>query len=72
MANITPVGPMDPNKKNSQVAVPAEEESTVLLNTAQKVCYWNDQEFTEGASVCDNGVVCECSFGKWVKTGKSC
>ncbi len=72
MSNITPVGPIDSSKKNSKMFVPSEDESTVVLTKVRKVCDWNDQEFPEGANVCDNGATYECSFGKWVKTGQSC
>jgi hypothetical protein len=49
------------------VAGPIEEESTVMLDQASKVCYWNDQEFNEGQFVESEGSVYECTFGQWIK-----
>ncbi len=72
MADITPVAPMDSSQKNSPITIPSHEESTVMMNVANKTCTWNGEDFTDGARVCDSGTVYECSFGKWVKTGSSC
>ncbi len=58
---------MDGSKKNSPVAGPIEEESTVMLDQASKVCYWNDQEFNEGQMVESDGIEYECTFGQWIK-----
>ena len=60
---------MDHSKKNSPVAGPIEEESTVMLDQASKVCYWNDQEFKEGQVVGTEGNEYECTFGQWIKYG---
>jgi len=67
MAKVTPVEPMDKKKKNSPIAGPIEEESTVMMDTASKRCYWNDQEFQEGDVVSADGVQYECNLGQWVK-----
>ncbi len=58
---------MDRSKNNSPVAGPIEEESTVMLDQASKVCYWNDQEFKEGQFVESEGSEYECTFGQWIK-----
>ena len=60
---------MDHSKKNSPVAGPIEEESTVMLDQASKVCHWNDQEFKEGQVVETEGNEYECTFGQWIKYG---
>lgn len=72
MSDATKVDPMDPARRNSPIAVPAEEESTVALDTANRHCTWNDREFGDGERVCEAGAVYECSFGKWVKTSQRC
>lgn len=72
MAAITPVGPRDPAAENSPIAAPASDESTVVLDTAAKVCVWNGRDFADGAQVCSEGTVYECSYGKWVDTGDTC
>ena len=69
MSEKIPVEAMDHSKKNSSVAGPIEEESTVMLDQASKVCYWNDQEFKEGQMVTSEGSAYECTFGQWIKEG---
>ncbi|MDX1432393.1 MAG: hypothetical protein R3286_08065 [Gammaproteobacteria bacterium] len=69
MADKVTVEAMDKSKQNSPVAGPIEEESTVMLDKASKVCYWNDQEFHEGQIVECGGETFECTFGQWVKQG---
>lgn len=72
MPEPTKVEPIQADKKNSPISVPSEEESTIMLDTAKKVCVWNDREFADGERVCTAGDVYECSFGKWVKVNASC
>jgi hypothetical protein len=67
MSEKVSVEAMDHSKKNSPVAGPIEEESTVMLDQASKVCYWNDQEYPEGQVVESEGAVYECNFGQWIK-----
>ncbi len=69
MSETISVEVMDHSKKNSPVAGPIEEESTVMLDQASKVCYWNDQEFKEGQVVETEGNEYECTFGQWIKYG---
>ncbi len=72
MAKPVPVEPMDPKKENSPVAGPIEEESTVMMDSTDKSCYWNGKRFDEGTVVCDNGTAYECSLGQWVKRKEPC
>ncbi len=67
MSEKVSVEAMDHSKKNSPVAGPIEEESTVMLDQASKVCYWNDQEFNEGQFIESEGGEYECTFGQWIK-----
>ena len=69
MSGKVSVEAMDHSKKNSPVAGPIEDESTVMLDQASKVCYWNDQEFQEGQVVESEGCEYECNFGQWIKQG---
>ena len=69
MSGKVSVEAMDHGKKNSPVAGPIEDESTVMLDQASKVCYWNDQEFQEGQVVESEGREYECNFGQWIKQG---
>lgn len=61
------VGEMDQNKKNSPISRPSSDEATVLLEKAEKTCFWNGQEFTDGQQVDCQGEVFECTYGQWVK-----
>ena len=67
MATPIDVGPQDPGKRSSPVMKEMQDESTVVMDVADRVCYWNDVEFPEGAEVTSQGVAYECSFGNWVK-----
>lgn len=69
MAPKTQVEPRDPDKKSSPTAAPAMEESTVVVDTASSKCFWNDEQFTDGARVECEGETFECSFGRWVRVG---
>ncbi len=69
MSEKIPVDAMDHSKNNSPVAGPIEEESTVMLDQASEICYWNDQEFKEGQVVDSEGSEYECNFGQWIKQG---
>ena len=40
-----------------------------MLDSASKVCVWNDQEFQDGQIVSDGATAYECCFGQWVKQG---
>jgi len=66
MSDSTSVSPMDPNKKNSPVANPMDEQATVMLSHAKTTCSWNAQEFTDGQLVECEGKRYECSYGQWV------
>ncbi|MCP5152035.1 MAG: hypothetical protein H6983_24665 [Ectothiorhodospiraceae bacterium] len=57
----------DPRKKNSPLAGPVEDEATVMLDTAVRVCVWNGREFGDGEVVAAGDARYECSFGQWVR-----
>ena len=65
MTEKTPVAPMDKSQKNSPISGPTEGESTVLLDSASNRCFWNGQEFSEGALVESEGTTYECTYGRW-------
>jgi hypothetical protein len=68
MADKTTVAPIDSALKNSPQMDPANEEATVVLDSAAKQCIWNGQAFDDGAVVeCGNDNY-ECSYGRWVKS----
>lgn len=67
MATPIDVGPMDPDKRNSPVMTEVQGESTIVMDAADRVCFWNGSEYPEGAVVTSEGGTYECSFGNWVK-----
>ena len=58
---------MDPARKNSPLMGPVAGEATVIMDQANQVCFWNDQQFEDGDEVTCEGKSYECSFGQWVK-----
>ena len=69
MAPKTQVEPMDPEKKSSPKADPASQESTVVIDTAANKCFWNDEQFADGALVECEGETYECTYGRWMRLG---
>lgn len=67
MADKTTVAAMDSAQKNSPVSGPIEGESTVMLDAAASRCFWNGQQFDEGAMVECEGTTFECTYGRWVR-----
>lgn len=61
------VEPMDRDKKNSPIAGPVEDQSTVLMAAASRTCFWNGQEFSDSDQVECEGETYECSLGHWVQ-----
>lgn len=68
MSTPKSVDPKDPSKRSSKLMAETDATSTVVLDRAANVCYWNDEEFEEGASISLEGTVYECSYGNWVKS----
>ncbi len=67
MSEKSVVDPMNPNKKNSNIAGPVSDEATVIIDKARNTCHWNDVSFPDGALVENEGVTYECHFGQWIK-----
>ncbi|MGI9336154.1 MAG: hypothetical protein ACR2RL_23655 [Gammaproteobacteria bacterium] len=67
MSEKVTVEPMDRGQKNSPIAGPVEDQSTVLMTAATNTCFWNGQEFSDGDHVECEGEAYECSLGHWVK-----
>ena len=61
------VEPMDHSKKNSPIARPVEDQSTVLMSTASRTCFWNGEEFSESDQIECKGKTYECNLGHWVQ-----
>ncbi|MGI9336110.1 MAG: hypothetical protein ACR2RL_23435 [Gammaproteobacteria bacterium] len=68
MSEPVTVESMDGTKKNSPIAKPVEDQSTVLMSAASGKCFWNDREFVDGDRVLCNGTEYECSLGHWAET----
>lgn len=66
MSDKISVAAMDSSKRNSPVTAPAQDEATVMLDSASQVCFWNDQGFKDGDTVTCDDKTYECSYGNWV------
>ena len=68
MSIRTLVSARDKTLRNSPMTSAVEEESTVLIATASRVCYWNGTRFEEGSQVevKDDASMYMCSLGHWV------
>ena len=64
--SATPVSPAEPGKKTSTIMGPTSDEATVQMSKESENCFWNDQEFPQGARIEVDGSCYECSFGSWV------
>ena len=64
--DIEQVGPVDPDKKTSQIIPTEGDDST-------NVCYYNGQEYSQGSQICQFGKVYTCYGGSWVQNiGETC
>lgn len=66
MSNATPVAPVDPGKRSSEILEPTGAEATVQMSKQTEKCLWNDVEFSQGSRVSVDGKCYECSFGQWI------
>ena len=67
--DVTAVGARDEDQKNSPIS--DGEDATVVADVDAK-CYWNGQEFSDGARVCAEGTPYECHYSQWMKTPGDC
>lgn len=67
MSDIVAVEPMRSGEQNSPVVEQVDAESTVVMEVADRVCFWNGVQYAEGARVDADGALYECSLGKWVR-----
>jgi len=63
----TPVEPIDPTKKSSNITGPTSDEATVSMELLDAKCLWNDVEYSQGAEINTDGKSYVCSFGRWIK-----
>ena len=63
--------PRDAALENSEiVAAPDMEDSAQALAAADAaICYWNGEEYSDGATICSAHRVHKCWNGKWVEIG---
>ena len=65
--NPEPVAAQDVSLRNSPIltAQPRGQTNTV----AEKICYWNDKKYSDGATICDAKRRLKCWGDKWVDIG---
>ena len=59
------VAPQNSALKNSPI-VPNQSQ---MAASDEKICYWNDKKYSDGAQVCESGQRHKCWSGKWVDLG---
>ncbi|MBR9843902.1 MAG: hypothetical protein GYB25_12125 [Rhodobacteraceae bacterium] len=65
--DITKVGPVDPDKRTSDIV---QEESS---ESERAICYYNGVKFSTGARVCGANRVLLCQGnGTWYRTNTAC
>ena len=69
--NANQVGAQDLELRNSPVAEEADDESEVLKQEVpgEPVCYFNDQNYSNGNYVCSGNALLRCDYGIWVRSG---
>ncbi len=63
-----PVAPQNASMRNSG-KFPAPPPGTAMASMSDKVCYWNDKKYSDGATVCDAKMRYKCWTTKWVDIG---
>ena len=69
MSQPIEVSAAEAGKKTSNVINTVDSQDTVQLEAENAKCYWNDQEFSKGDQIINNGKCYECSFGLWTEIG---
>lgn len=67
------VGSLDPERKNSPIAEEMDEDREVLRQEIppEPICYFNDQEYSDGTIVKSGTSLLRCEKGLWVPAGPS-
>ena len=63
---IEQVEPQNSSLRNSPIV---EQQVAAQSTAAEKVCYWNDKKYSDGATVCDAKRRHKCWGDKWVDIG---
>lgn len=75
---IEHVEPQDSHRHNSprsegsgvDLGASAAVDKASLESAGHAACYWNDKQYSDGASVCDSHIRYKCWNGKWVEVGQ--
>jgi hypothetical protein len=68
MEDVDHVTPQDPLLKNSPTR--AKEQYRVdVAGLGHASCHWNGNEYSDGATICDNHTRYECWNGRWAEIG---
>jgi hypothetical protein len=51
------------------IAARLKNSLSTVSASAEKICYWNDKKYSDGALVCENHRRRECWTDKWVDIG---
>ena len=63
------VDPQDPALENSEIIPAAEMNDGAKAFAGHAICYWNGEEYSDGATICSAKRAHKCWNGKWVEIG---
>lgn len=65
------VGAPDPELKNSPIEQEADEELDYIKQQVpgEPVCYFNNQQYSNGSYICSGEILLRCDYGVWIQTG---
>lgn len=69
MADDIHVDPQDPGLSNSPKGSRDSDGASLAAVAGHEACYWNGNQYSDGATVCDNHNRYECWNGRWVDIG---
>lgn len=67
MAEDIHVDPQDETLENSPKG--SGEGGRAAFAAGHEACFWNGNQYSDGATVCDNHIRYECWNGRWVDIG---
>jgi hypothetical protein len=71
--HLPEVGALDPELRNSPVALEFDEEVDTLRQQmpGDPVCYFNGRPFAHGRYISSGGQVLHCQYGVWIDAGSA-
>jgi hypothetical protein len=61
--------PQDAALENSPIIASADIDESAKALAGSAICYWNGEEYSDGATICSAHRVHKCWNGKWAEIG---